>query len=715
MSEKLAMQKMRTSPVVEIPVLNKLKRKHTGSPEPLSPASTHVKKKARGDGDGTRQVLLGKARLPQTVNHAPGGLASVESTASTVNIRSSDQGRPPATVGSAAADSKAPEANLSNNQPVDVTLPTLHVPEKQADARKDSHASTPLSSTSVEQQQRSQHMKLDSEMTRQTLDTTTLHGNPDTAALSGSELTPLQRSIENVLNLQILMKHREQRLIDQELAKCQIALEQLRRCELRPYPGVKGPSSAISAGTGSSIEPRPGFTRPSNPTPYGVTDGPYARHYRQWLIPDPQFDSVSHSSQLLQETSAQARSTRTGASARKSTSKSYATPARTSEHLQSIPNYPAHIGKDKSSPLVLRRPTDGQMVKLICNNCQRGNFSSVQGFLNHCRIAHKVDYKSHDAAALDCGRPLEKHEVSSLPPEAHKTTGPKPVMRLTSSTSTKNSVNPLNQKAEQARGLVVATPVVDATRPAAVRPVRPLAAAAPPNAEAFHAPPLVKSAETPYLSAQFAKRGLGGDLQLATAQAKQKVDLTQEESEEIAADALDENSPTQPGGSRSAPTNGRAGMLSAPASIERPPSRKTHRQPARPRPSPLAPSSNMHSTRQDHHEIPESPQEHDSNLSPHTADSNPGLVSDVDDDDEVASEEEAPTVGMAEDSGSPHPLGISRTCGDEMDIDVEIQDHHPEDHGVLVRSRSVMAAADVRRSAGSPSRRLMPGKDQHRR
>jgi len=38
-----------------------------------------------------------------------------------------------------------------------------------------------------------------------------------------------------------------------------------------------------------------------------------------------------------------------------------------------------------------------------CRDCQRSNFSSAQGFINHCRIAHQREYSSHDAAAFDCG------------------------------------------------------------------------------------------------------------------------------------------------------------------------------------------------------------------------------------------------------------------------------------------------------------------------
>lgn len=54
----------------------------------------------------------------------------------------------------------------------------------------------------------------------------------------------------------------------------------------------------------------------------------------------------------------------------------------------------------------LYRRTDGVIVKLKCPDCQRSNFSSAQGFLNHSRIAHTKEYTSQDAAALRCGEIL---------------------------------------------------------------------------------------------------------------------------------------------------------------------------------------------------------------------------------------------------------------------------------------------------------------------
>ncbi|WPK27605.1 hypothetical protein PUMCH_005001 [Australozyma saopauloensis] len=52
------------------------------------------------------------------------------------------------------------------------------------------------------------------------------------------------------------------------------------------------------------------------------------------------------------------------------------------------------------------RRTDGIIVRLTCPDCHRSNFSSAQGFLNHNRIAHNKEFASQDDAALRCGEVL---------------------------------------------------------------------------------------------------------------------------------------------------------------------------------------------------------------------------------------------------------------------------------------------------------------------
>jgi ADA HAT complex component 1 len=112
---------------------------------------------------------------------------------------------------------------------------------------------------------------------------------------TASSLDDARDEIRHQFGLEILLKHDELRLINQELAKCQVALEQLRRCHLIPYP-VNCPTPEqmlnVSAGKGPAIQSRPGEAVPRWAPPFGVVDGPYARHYAKWLIPDPSFDGI---------------------------------------------------------------------------------------------------------------------------------------------------------------------------------------------------------------------------------------------------------------------------------------------------------------------------------------------------------------------------------------------------------------------------------------
>lgn len=666
---KAALETIRTSPVMEIPVLNKLKRRRTDSPEPFSPHRMQPNKKARSEAEPLQQQPRTNARFPAK-----------------------------------------PEPEHVFTQVPSMAIPTSAVHQLYKVQNNERSLARVDSATTL---------RADMDVKYATNGTTaTTSPNPEDAVMQDAQislvedfagLTPLQQVIENEFNMQILMKHNELRLIDQELAKCQIALEQLRRCELRPYPGAEQLSATVSAGTGASIVPPAGHTRPTHPAAHGVTDGPYTRHYRQWLLHDTMFDSVPSHAGMPTDNGAYGgvRSTRGNGSARKSVQKSSSAPGRSVDSLHSLPNYPPPAAKDKSAPLILRRSTDGQLVKLICNDCQRGNFSSIQGFLNHCRIAHKVDYKSHDAAAVDCGRLLDENEAANLPPEAHAIPVHKPSTSRSSSTTTtpfktQNLVHPMNTvcAASMHQSASQQPRLAHSSKPT---PVSSLAAAASsmPNSSPFTA-----SSQAPRLSAHFAKFQLGGNLEQAIATAKQKVDFGADD-DAASPDVLDSASPATPvAGSRTVFGGGRAGSLAPPGAVSRPPSRKGHREPAqRHRPSPLAaaPARMLLAQRQEHGEIPESPQDHhSSNLSPHTADSNPGLVSDHEDDDHgSASEDEVPQATIA------HSLGVrSRGCADDMDIDVAVEDDLDQ-HSVVIRRNSMLGGADRGlRTASGTSRKL---------
>ncbi|GAB7348291.1 hypothetical protein MBLNU459_g6271t1 [Dothideomycetes sp. NU459] len=636
---------MRQAPVVEIPIFNHLKRKRTGSPEPLSAADKEDVKR--------RKVLNSEVPTPRRPSDAANGLSESKSAT---------------TVASSTASQLPRQTGASQHLPAAVNS------GKNSNAAAGAPPNRMLAN---------------------------MVADGKSVATDISQPSKLQQAIEHQFNLEILLKHRELRLIEQELAKCQVALEQLRRCELMPYPGATGLSESLSAGTGPALKPQPGFTQPSAPAPWGVTDGPYTRHYAKWLLNDPTFDSMPfHQVISPGDTFAatEGRSTRNSSAGLGKASKTRSTRDSIGNLSQALPNYPLQP-RGKGGPLVIKRMADNQFVKLICNNCQRGDFSSVQGFLNHCRIAHKVDYKSHEAAAADCGRLLEDYETHLIPqgqpPSASTAKTPAPKMAPPAIHHTAAFVHPLNApilprntwKRQSLSSTAHSSMPMQKPHPEASRK-RSISSAA----SSFHASPLVASLSTPYLSAQFAKRGLGGDLQRATSQAREKIDLGIEAmDEDESAASSRKNSIFQ--------TNS---LTPTSSQLERPQSRKAHRQPiARPRPAPLAPQP---ATALRAVETPDSPQ--DLNLSPHTADSNPGLVSDHEDDDAASELDEA----HSERHHSPDPAPVSAlggirgsTCGaDAMDVDIEVEDDG-DGHGVLIRPRS-LALQDLRAAAGSPSR-----------
>ena len=671
---KGALETMRTSPVVDtcLPLLNKLKRKRTGSEE-VSPARDQLKK-PRSDGEALQEASHGVMR--STVKSDPQQLRTAAQTSCAAPQRH------PAVQSTTTNSSESLMRADSPTQPevdMNIKLESIKQPSPVATSLEDVPVAEKLA--------------------------------PATEDALG--FSPLQQVIENEFNMQILMKHNELRLIEQELAKCQVALEQLRRCEVKPFPGDHRPSESVSAGTGPAIAPAAGYTRPSHAAPYDVTEGPYARHYRHWLLPDAQFDSVPEQLFIPADSGpfTGVRSTRGHGTARKSLQKPVAAHNRGSDSMHSIPNYPPPAPKDKSSPLVLRRSTDNQLVKLICNNCLRGNFSSIQGFLNHCRIAHKVDYKSHDAAAVDCGRTLEEHEVANLPPETHALpapAAPKPSASRSSSTVTtpfkpQGHVHPLNFAT--GAGMPVATSQTQHSRAASDSkpvPVPPMSHAAAPSNRGE----LTTSSQAPRLSAQYAKYQLGGNLEQAITNAKQKVDLGAEDDVQ-SPDVSESASPMTPaGGSRTISGTSRAGSLAPPGIAPRPPSRKGHSDAAqRHRPSPLAPiaARGLSVPSKGHGEAPESPNDQSPDLSPHTADSNPGLVSDHEDDDHgSASEDEMEHAPLP-----PHSLGVRRGgCNDRvdsMDLDVSVDDDIDGQHGVVIRRNSMTADNSRLRTAEGSS------------
>ncbi|KAI9870368.1 MAG: hypothetical protein M1830_004333 [Pleopsidium flavum] len=371
-------------------------------------------------------------------------------------------------------------------------------------------------------------------------------------APDSTTLTPLQQSIEAQFSLEILLKHNELRLIDQELAKCQIALEQLRRCQTIPFPGSSsqpGTMQQVSDGIGSPVEVR-GDLQPRYPAPWGVTDGPYTRHYAKWLIPDAMFDG-GNSAQDGQEALLPGRAVPEGRATRGSFAETASVAGKSRSHrgtagskLQALSSgYPT--SREKAGPLILKRSTDGQLVKLVCLDCRRDNFSSAQGFINHCRIAHNRGFASHDAAAIACGEEIETDEsggmildsepgsaalmgfVHPLIRSAHLTkTAQTPPSKLTSGLAyTSRSDQGLDTADVVVGNSTMGHTLAAAGTDAATKSANGAQVGSMPQHNSKVVPAFIPSPQTPHLSALMQRKGQTGDLPELISQAKIKVEF----------------------------------------------------------------------------------------------------------------------------------------------------------------------------------------------
>ncbi|PYH46150.1 uncharacterized protein BP01DRAFT_294202 [Aspergillus saccharolyticus JOP 1030-1] len=493
------------------------------------------------------------------------------------------------------------------------------------------------------------------------------------------DLDTLRETLEAQLSLEVLLKHNELRLIDQEIAKCQVALEQLRRCAEIPYPGsnVAGYSQAVSDGTGMAIWAPENGPAPLSPAPWGVTDGPYSRHYSKWLIPDPRFDGgepepATPMAGGLASPWTEGRSTR-GSCGDLGYMAGKTRPQRgTGGRLQSLPNGNQQP-KEKSGPITIRRKSDGLLVKLVCLDCRRNNFSSTQGFINHCRIAHSRNYASHEAAAVESGEPVELDEAGAIIGGKIEVSNP----------VTAGFIHPLIRSAHVIEPLPkTPTPVSDATMTPRKRssPIRqtpsaaetPRASSAEPKTTVATAgnTTFMSSPVTPHLSNLMKLRGVAVDLEQLVGEAKAAVDLD---------DYTDDDGGESDGGFVQPSTEMSQDQTSLGARAGRQPMRTTASQATsgRPgsrkgldsldhRPPPLQTSTPIRATpyRSPYPSMSCLPQdsqrgalrtlegtEQGANLSPNTAESNqaPSLVSDDDDYGEGSDSDAGPSSSEAGD------------------------------------------------------------------
>ncbi|KAK6950823.1 hypothetical protein Daesc_007350 [Daldinia eschscholtzii] len=302
----------------------------------------------------------------------------------------------------------------------------------------------------------------------------------------------------------------------------------------RSYAGTNGEHNEW---VWSSLAAEVGREVASVGTPFGVTEGPYARHYAKWLIPDPKFDGIQPEAHMQTEIS-RFRNSVDGRSTRNSYAELGAPQGRgrpvrgtAGQKFQALSSgYPPP--KDKNGPCVLKR-SDGKTVKLVCIDCHRENFSSTQGFINHCRIAHKRDFKSHEEAAVHCGHPIEVTEPSGTVGEE------KPVVQNTSSSGLVHPFARENAMSESEACFSVVRRIQESIElyhrgqlpgitsvPGNSKSSQPQKPQSTPAA-AKQQPNFLPSADSPHLSRLLQSRGFNGNLSELVSEAKAKIDLDQ--------------------------------------------------------------------------------------------------------------------------------------------------------------------------------------------
>ncbi|KAH3678440.1 hypothetical protein WICMUC_001457 [Wickerhamomyces mucosus] len=200
--------------------------------------------------------------------------------------------------------------------------------------------------------------------------------------LSESEKEIRQNMIDQV-NIEILLKHREYNLVQKELSKVTNQIDIMRKLHDDPNYS-KFIDNLINFQNKAELE--------YNNTSCNTSMSGYG--------PVPMSSNGGNGSLEF-----------SSYSLRKSSVRSIEDPPRV--HRTSYGGIHPIVDANGNKICVHKR-SDGVIVKVECPSCGRTDFGSAQGFLNHSRLAHQVEYKSQDHAALMCGIVLPEIEQDEL-------------------------------------------------------------------------------------------------------------------------------------------------------------------------------------------------------------------------------------------------------------------------------------------------------------
>ncbi|KAK6874138.1 Protein AHC1 [Candida tropicalis] len=211
----------------------------------------------------------------------------------------------------------------------------------------------------------------------------------------------LKEIITNQLDLEIQLKHRELNLNDHEIGKIESQMLILRK-----FYETSNDTKLDNEPNDFTVKYFNLLNKSFDSTYNNLKQIPEAQVHQNLLLQNQQLQNQtpSFSSKYLDDSSGHVSlgggiSQQPGHSYRTRSTTSSLRPSATSIALATVGGRNPGLG-------CLYRRTDGVVVRLTCPICQRNNFSSAQGFLNHSRIAHSKEFTSQDAAALKCGEIL---------------------------------------------------------------------------------------------------------------------------------------------------------------------------------------------------------------------------------------------------------------------------------------------------------------------
>jgi len=185
-------------------------------------------------------------------------------------------------------------------------------------------------------------------------------------------------------------------------------------------------------------------------------------------------------------------------------------------------------------------------VKLVCLDCKRENFGSTQGFINHCRIAHRREFKSHEEAAAQSGHPIELDEVGGIVGEEKHTVSATGLVHplIRTAPTDKDAYAALLSRIATSLNMYYAGKLPGVTSIPGNAESTPRKDIATPSKSSEN---FVPSNETPHLSALMRRRGFDGNLGEMVGEAK-KVDEDEDLTEDSDVEKDVTISPNKAGG-----------------------------------------------------------------------------------------------------------------------------------------------------------------------